>query len=91
MTRPHSLFAVLQAPLAIELPLFCERDRAPAGPAQERRRDEALDDRGARVALEAPQPHRLRRRQAQPRHFPELSANPVDDILKIHWQSSFGW
>src|SRR6185503_16168262 len=70
--------------------LFRERDRAAAGPAQERRRDEALDDRVARLALEAPEPHRLGRRQLQAGHFPELATNAADDILKIHWRSSCG-
>src|SRR5262249_53882559 len=43
-----------------------------------------VDHRAAHLDFEAPQAPGLRRRESQPRHLMEFSANPPSDYFKVH-------
>ena len=65
------------------------RNSARRRPPQERRCDERVDHGVARVALEAPQPRRLCRRELETRHFDKFTLDAPYDRFEFHGRPSF--
>src|SRR5262245_48847519 len=55
-----------------------------ARPAEKLGRDEVIDDHSTDIALEAPEPAGLLRREPQTGHFQEFLPHAPDDDLELH-------